>query len=80
MCLFVDVSQLCNSVENKRRTKYIAETTNPDWAQTVVYKDVHSLASVYLELTVWDYDKFGQNLFLGQVIIPLNGARFTPFS
>jgi hypothetical protein len=51
------------------------ETVDPDWAQTVVYKDIHPdlMKSCYLEFTVWDYDKFGQNLFLGQVILSLAG-------
>lgn len=62
-------------VENKRRTKYIVETVDPDWQQTVVYKDIwpEQLAHYHLEFTVWDYDKFGQNLFLGQVVLPLAG-------
>jgi len=60
-------------VENKRRTKFMTETVDPDWQQTVVYKEVlpDQIQRDCIEFTVWDYDKFGQNLFLGQVTLSL---------
>ncbi len=62
-------------VENKRRTKYIGNTSNPEWNQTVVYKELNvvDLSYYFLEFTVWDYDKFKENNFLGQVVLSLGG-------
>ena len=63
-------------VSNKRRTKYIANTANPDWHQTVeYYLNYHDIPAYYLELTVWNYDKYNDNICLGQVNISLSGIR-----
>lgn len=68
--------ELVFRVENKRRTKFIQSTCNPEWNQTVVYKDLNRshLFSSYLEFTVWDYDRFESNEFLGQVVLSLSGT------
>ncbi|KRY70927.1 Uncharacterized protein T4A_9236 [Trichinella pseudospiralis] len=61
-------------VQNKRRTKFIARSNNPVWNQTVVYKDLNLEQALgkMLEFTVWSYDRFKQNTFLGKVIINLS--------
>uniref|UniRef100_A0A914XJS7 Protein piccolo n=1 Tax=Plectus sambesii TaxID=2011161 RepID=A0A914XJS7_9BILA len=69
-------------VQNKRRTKFIPSTLDPDWNQTVAYKDLEweELRGRYLEFTVWDYDKFSENNFLGQAIISLAGNNILHFT
>ena len=63
------------SLENKRRSKHISRTLNPQWHQTVMFQDLHreELQNKMLEITVWDYDRFKTNDFLGEVIIDLSG-------
>ncbi|KRZ12749.1 Uncharacterized protein T11_12617 [Trichinella zimbabwensis] len=60
----------------RRRTKFIARSNNPIWNQTVVYKDLNLEQALgkMLEFTVWSYDRFKQNTFLGKVIINLSDA------
>lgn len=31
----------CHSAENKRRTKHAQKSLNPEWNQTVIYKNIH---------------------------------------
>ncbi|CAI5773956.1 protein piccolo isoform X3 [Podarcis lilfordi] len=64
------------SVENKRRTKYVQKSLNPEWNQTVIYKNIsmEQLKKKTLEVTVWDYDRFSSNDFLGEVLIELSSA------
>ena len=59
--------------ENKRRTKTITKTLNPEWNQTLVYAPVLSseLPFKTMEFTVWNYDRFKPNDFLGEVIIDM---------
>ncbi|KAI8511774.1 hypothetical protein Bbelb_108740, partial [Branchiostoma belcheri] len=66
------------NAENKRRTKYIPKTLNPEWNQTVIYKGItkEQLKSKTVEFTVWDYDRFTPNDFLGEVLIDLSDASF----
>jgi len=61
------------SERSKRRTKTLANTNNPRWNQSFVYAPVKpsELRSRILEVTVWDYDRFGANEFLGEVTIDL---------
>ena len=73
LCIY---SWLCTlSSENKRRTKHISRTLNPEWHQKVTFQDVHHEEVKYktLEITVWDYDRFKANDFLGEVVIDLSG-------
>ncbi|NXX46591.1 PCLO protein, partial [Tricholaema leucomelas] len=60
--------------EYKRRTKHIQKSLNPEWNQTVIYKNisVEQLKKKTLEVTVWDYDRFSSNDFLGEVLIELS--------
>ncbi|XP_058841853.1 protein piccolo-like isoform X5 [Acipenser ruthenus] len=64
------------SVENKRRTKYVQKSLDPEWNQTVIYKNIHmeQLKKKTLEVTVWDYDRFSSNDFLGEVLIDLSNT------
>ncbi|NXA16983.1 PCLO protein, partial [Ibidorhyncha struthersii] len=62
------------SAEYKRRTKYVQKSLNPEWNQTVIYKNISTeqLKKKTLEVTVWDYDRFSSNDFLGEVLIELS--------
>ncbi|CAI9556611.1 unnamed protein product, partial [Staurois parvus] len=64
--------------EYKRRTKYVQKSLNPEWNQTVIYKNIsiEQLKKKTLEVTVWDYDRFSSNDFLGEVLIDLSNAAF----
>ncbi|KAI1905481.1 hypothetical protein AGOR_G00016640 [Albula goreensis] len=64
------------SAENKRRTKHMQKSLNPEWNQTVIYKNIHleQLKKKTLEVTVWDYDRFSSNDFLGEVLIDLSNT------
>lgn len=61
------------SERSKRRTKTLANTNHPRWNQSFVYSGVRKrdLRSRILEVTCWDYDRFGANEFLGEVTIDL---------
>nr|XP_014698675.2 protein piccolo [Equus asinus] len=64
------------SAESKRRTKYVQKSLNPEWNQTVIYKSIsmEQLKKKTLEVTVWDYDRFSSNDFLGEVLIDLSST------
>ena len=51
-------------------------TCGPTWNQSFVYSPLRAvdLRTRVLEVTVWDYDRYGANEFLGEVTIDLNGA------
>ncbi len=55
--------------ENKRKTRYVPKTLTPEWSQTVIYRNIHpiELGAKILEITVWDFDRFTFNDFMGQV-------------
>uniref|UniRef100_UPI003590293B protein piccolo n=1 Tax=Myxine glutinosa TaxID=7769 RepID=UPI003590293B len=61
------------SSENKRKTKHAQKSANPEWNQTVIYKNLppEELRKKILEFTVWDYDRTSSNEFLGEVRIDL---------
>uniref|UniRef100_A0A8C5RRQ1 Piccolo presynaptic cytomatrix protein n=1 Tax=Laticauda laticaudata TaxID=8630 RepID=A0A8C5RRQ1_LATLA len=63
-------------IENKRKTKYIQKSLNPEWNQMVIYKSIflEQLKKKTLEVSVWDYDRFSSNDFLGEVLIELSSA------
>uniref|UniRef100_A0A3B4A478 Protein piccolo n=1 Tax=Periophthalmus magnuspinnatus TaxID=409849 RepID=A0A3B4A478_9GOBI len=64
------------SAENKRRSKPAGKSINPEWNQTVIYKNIHleQLKKKTLEVSVWDYDKCSSNDFLGEVLIDLSNT------
>ncbi|XP_022645205.1 regulating synaptic membrane exocytosis protein 1-like isoform X2 [Varroa destructor] len=61
------------SEKSKRRTKTIADSNEPYWNQTFVYSPLRrsDLMQRALEVTVWDYDRYGANDFLGEAVIDL---------
>uniref|UniRef100_H3D0C0 Protein piccolo n=2 Tax=Tetraodon nigroviridis TaxID=99883 RepID=H3D0C0_TETNG len=64
------------SAENKRRSKHAGRSLNPEWNQTVIYKNIllEQLRKKTLEVSVWDYDKGSSNDFLGEVLIDLSNT------
>ena len=67
-------SVACSS-DNKRRTRYVQSTSEPEWHQTLVFMNLtrQQLASQTLELTVWDYDRFKTHDFLGELSLNMSG-------
>lgn len=57
------------SEKSKRRTKTLANTNDPKWNQSFVYSSVRraDLKLRIVEITVWDYVRYGANHFLGEV-------------
>ncbi|XP_068215845.1 regulating synaptic membrane exocytosis protein 2-like [Palaemon carinicauda] len=62
------------SEKSKRRTKAIGNSLDPRWNQTFVYCPLRraELKTRSLEITVWDYDRYGANDFLGEFGNDLN--------
>lgn len=58
-----------NSEKSKRRTKAVANTLDPRWNQSFYYCPLRrpDLKNRSLEITVWDYDRYGANDFVGEV-------------
>ncbi|XP_073918323.1 synaptotagmin-like protein 5 isoform X2 [Castor canadensis] len=64
------------SRNNKRKTK-IRTGTNPEFNETLKYTISHTqLETRTLQLSVWHYDRFGHNCFLGEVEIPFDSWNF----
>uniref|UniRef100_T1ITJ4 Regulating synaptic membrane exocytosis protein 2 n=1 Tax=Strigamia maritima TaxID=126957 RepID=T1ITJ4_STRMM len=61
------------SEKSKRRTKTLANTNEPRWNQTFMYAPLQrsELKNRRLEITVWNYDRYGSNDFLGEVSVDL---------
>ncbi|XP_019867469.2 regulating synaptic membrane exocytosis protein 2 [Aethina tumida] len=61
------------SEKSKRRTRTLAGTTEPMWNQTFAYAGLRrsDLRLRALEITVWDYVRYGANDFLGEAIVEL---------
>jgi synaptotagmin-like protein len=61
---------------SKQKTNVARKTCNPNWNQTLTYRDVspEELAERSLELTVWDHDRLGSNEFLGGVRLSLGSG------
>ncbi|NP_001362128.1 Rab-3-interacting molecule unc-10 [Caenorhabditis elegans] len=61
------------SEKSRRQSAVIAETLMPVWDEVFYYNGLTEpmLLQRVLELTVWDYDKFGTNSFLGETLIDL---------
>ncbi|XP_063958608.1 regulating synaptic membrane exocytosis protein 2-like isoform X9 [Lytechinus pictus] len=66
------------SEETKRRTKTIQNTLSPKWNQTFTFGPIKrsEFRGRDLEVTVWDFEQYGAKEFLGQMILPLEGAPF----
>ncbi|KAL9896993.1 rab3 interacting molecule isoform 2-T2 [Glossina fuscipes fuscipes] len=59
--------------KSKRRTKTLANTCEPRWGQTFIYTGFRrcDLNGRLLEVTLWDYVRYGANDFIGEVVIDL---------
>ncbi|XP_074839497.1 synaptotagmin-like protein 5 [Carettochelys insculpta] len=65
------------SRQSKRKTKIKSNTTNPEFNETLKYVISHTqLETRTLQISVWHYDRFGHNSFLGEVEIPLDSWNF----
>ncbi|XP_072116586.1 synaptotagmin-like protein 5 isoform X2 [Mobula birostris] len=61
------------SRQSKRKTKIKSNTTNPVFNETLRYVINHTqLETRTLQVSVWHYDRFGRNSFLGEVEIPFD--------
>uniref|UniRef100_A0A8D0GF81 Synaptotagmin-like protein 5 n=1 Tax=Sphenodon punctatus TaxID=8508 RepID=A0A8D0GF81_SPHPU len=55
------------SRQSKRKTKIKSNTANPEFNETLKYVISHTqLETRTLQLSVWHYDRFGRNSFLGE--------------
>ncbi|OCT66022.1 synaptotagmin-like protein 4 [Xenopus laevis] len=65
------------SRQGKRKTTIKRDTTNPMYNEVLKYIVPESMLNMRsLELSVWHYDRFGRNTFLGQVDLPLDSWNF----
>ncbi|XP_053164036.1 synaptotagmin-like protein 5 isoform X2 [Hemicordylus capensis] len=65
------------SRQSKRKTKIKSNNTNPEFNETLKYVISHTqLETRTLQLSVWHYDRFGHNSFLGEVELPLDSWNF----
>ena len=62
------------SKKSQKRTKTVVNSNHPSWNQTFYYSGIRpeDLVTRILEVTVWDYDRFGSNEFLGEVNLDLS--------
>uniref|UniRef100_A0AC35G8Z7 Regulating synaptic membrane exocytosis protein 2 n=1 Tax=Panagrolaimus sp. PS1159 TaxID=55785 RepID=A0AC35G8Z7_9BILA len=72
------------SEKSIRQTTVLAETISPQWNESFYYRNLTEpiLMSRVLEVTVWDYDKYEANAFLGEVLIDFSTVLLDnqPFS
>ncbi|XP_076333083.1 uncharacterized protein LOC143237566 isoform X2 [Tachypleus tridentatus] len=61
-------------MENQRRTRYFSRCSSPEWKQTLVYPNIppEDLPNKFLEISVWNYDIYRPNEFLGEIILDLS--------
>uniref|UniRef100_A0A5K3FTL5 Clathrin_bdg domain-containing protein n=1 Tax=Mesocestoides corti TaxID=53468 RepID=A0A5K3FTL5_MESCO len=64
-------------IDLNRQIKYIPNTLEPEWQQTVVFMNClkRTLKKRVLEVTVWDFDRLKMNDFMGQAIIHLGSKE-----
>uniref|UniRef100_A0A915ECB5 C2 domain-containing protein n=1 Tax=Ditylenchus dipsaci TaxID=166011 RepID=A0A915ECB5_9BILA len=62
------------SEKSRRQSAALAETLMPVWNESFYYYDLTEplLMSRVLEVTVWDYDQYEANSFLGETLIDLS--------
>nr|XP_033800654.1 synaptotagmin-like protein 4 isoform X3 [Geotrypetes seraphini] len=65
------------SRQGKRKTTIKRNTINPLYNEVLKYGITESsLATRTLQLSVWHHDRFGRNIFLGEVELPLDSWNF----
>ncbi|CRL06042.1 CLUMA_CG019127, isoform B [Clunio marinus] len=64
----------CHSDKSKRRTKTLASTNEPRWGQTFLFSGLRraDITNRLLEITLWDYVRYGVNDFLGEIVVDLH--------
>lgn len=62
----------------KQKTPVLKKNCNPTWNHTMVFENVswEDLRDFCLELTIWDYDRFTSNDFLGGVRLNLGSGKW----
>ncbi|KAI4880156.1 hypothetical protein NFI96_031179 [Prochilodus magdalenae] len=61
------------SRQSKKKTAIKRKTINPSYNETLKYSITRSqLMTRILQLSVWHFDRFGRNAFLGEVEVPLD--------
>uniref|UniRef100_A0A9J2PJ75 C2 domain-containing protein n=2 Tax=Ascaris TaxID=6251 RepID=A0A9J2PJ75_ASCLU len=65
------------SEKSRRQSAVLAETCKPIWNEPFYYHGLTEpmLMERVLEVTVWDYDKFETNAFLGETLIDFSVAQ-----
>eukprot|EP00794_Sanderia_malayensis_P000447 gene447-1088_t len=58
---------------SKRKTKVKHKTVNPSWDEILEYQmSLVDLRSRVLFVSIWNFDRFGRNIFLGEVVVPMD--------
>ncbi|XP_065056868.1 uncharacterized protein LOC135685055 isoform X2 [Rhopilema esculentum] len=61
------------SKASKRKTKVKQKTLNPQWNEIISYKiSLVDLRLRTLMVSIWNFDRLGRNIFLGEVLIPMD--------
>ncbi|XP_071504110.1 synaptotagmin-like protein 4 isoform X6 [Diadema antillarum] len=68
------------SKNSKRKTKMRKGTINPHYDENLRYNISQSeLETRTLSIAVWHYDRFGHNMFLGEVPLSLDAVQFSNY-
>ena len=61
--------------EDLQETKTIMKTLDPEWNQTLIFLNLprDELIRQKLKLTLWDYDRFKSDDFMGELALHLSG-------
>uniref|UniRef100_A0A0N4ZPV7 C2 domain-containing protein n=1 Tax=Parastrongyloides trichosuri TaxID=131310 RepID=A0A0N4ZPV7_PARTI len=67
------------SEKSRRQTAVLSESIVPVWNESFYYQNItenmlFGEQKRVLEVTVWDYDKYDANMFLGEVLIDFNNV------
>ncbi|XP_067932794.1 regulating synaptic membrane exocytosis protein 2-like, partial [Watersipora subatra] len=69
----------CHNDSEKRITRPVARTREPEWKQSFTYRNVSALdfEQRSIEVTVWNLKKNGRSEFLGEVMIDLSSTKLS---